>query len=86
MSDRQKPFSTMLKIEWETQVHDFTHPLESVKETDWYLIFEVLDPLVAPRKELEELSRGAPNLLVRAWLRGIMDAREKIALVTGIPF
>lgn len=86
MTDGFKSLPTAIDIATESALPESIHPLESVKDTDWYQIFELMDPFIASRDELEELSRTAPNRRAQDWLAGIMDTRKMFAVVTGIPF
>lgn len=86
MSDHLQPLPTVREIQQSAQSHDYTHPLSSVEKTEWYFIFDTLDPFAAPRSDLEKLSQTSPNLRARDWLRGVIDVREMIAAVTGAPF
>ncbi|RDU98737.1 hypothetical protein [Trinickia dinghuensis] len=86
MTDGFKPFPTAIDIAAESKEKDGTHPLASVEGTDWHLEFELIDPFIATRKELEELWESAPNRRAQDWLTGIMDTRRMYAVVTGNPF
>ncbi|PMS17093.1 hypothetical protein C0Z18_21815 [Trinickia dabaoshanensis] len=86
MTDGFKPFPTAIEIAEQSADADCTHPLASVEGTDWHHEFELIDPFIATRKELEELWLTAPNRRAQDWLTGIMDTRRMYAVVTGNPF
>lgn len=86
MNEEFQTLPTAIDIAGTSPADAGIHPLDSVIGTEWHAVFEVLDPFVAPRAELEDLHRTAPNSRARDWLTGIMDTRRMIAAVTGIPF
>jgi len=86
MTDGFKPLPTAIEIANQYVDSNSTHPLASVEGTEWHQVFDVLDPYIAPREELEELHRSAPNRRAQDWLTGIMDTRKMFAFVTGRPF
>jgi hypothetical protein len=86
MTDGFKPFPTAIEIAGQSHDADSTHPLASVEGTDWHHEFELIDPFIATRKELEDLWLTAPNRRAQDWLTGIMDTRRMYSVVTGNPF
>ena len=86
MTEGFKPLPTAIDIASESNDDDGVHPLKSVEGTDWHHEFELIDPFIATRDELEYLRRTAPNRLAAAWIIGIMDTRKMYAVVTGNPF
>jgi hypothetical protein len=86
MTDGFKPLPTAIEIAEESKDKEGVHPLASVEGTDWHHEFELIDPFIATRTELEELWQTAPNRRAQDWLTGIMDTRKMYAVVTGSPF
>jgi len=86
MTDGFKSLPTAIDIADASSEQGSQHPLASVEGTDWHQVFDVLDPFIASRDELEELHRSAPNRRAQDWLTGIMDTRKMYSVVTGIPF
>ncbi|MEX3960195.1 hypothetical protein [Trinickia sp. EG282A] len=86
MTDGFKPLPTAIDIAQDSQEKEGIHPLASVEGTEWHQVFDLLDPFIAARAELEEMWRTAPNRRAQDWLTGIMDYRKMLAAVTGNPF
>ncbi|PCE30074.1 hypothetical protein [Burkholderia ubonensis] len=86
MIDGFKPLPSAIEIADESQSMDGIHPLSSVEGTEWHRVFDLLDPFIASRDELEELRSSAPNRRAQDWLTGIIDTRKMYAIVTGNPF
>jgi hypothetical protein len=60
MTDGFKPLPTAIEIAEESKAKEGVHPLASVEGTDWHHEFELIDPFIATRTELEELGRPPP--------------------------
>jgi len=86
MIDGFKKLPTATDFSKGAEGKEVVHPLKSVASTDWYQIFDQVDPFVASHDELEELWKNAPSRRAQDWLTGVMDTRRMIAVVTGIKF
>ena len=86
MAEGFKPLPTAIDIASQSKDEEGVHPLASVEGTDWHHEFELIDPFIASRAELEDLRKSAPNRRAADWLTGIMDTRKMYAVVTGNPF
>ncbi|MCC6143752.1 MAG: hypothetical protein IT368_08085 [Candidatus Hydrogenedentes bacterium] len=61
------------------------HPLMSVP-TDFRDLVDVIDPLICTREDLLRLQAEAPTREAAAWLAGIIDTRQMMAIVSGREF
>lgn len=87
-TDEFKPLPTFNEIVQSGQHGEqHLHPIESVAGTEWHVEFtDLISPLTAERKVLEEFRDSAPNSVAAAYVQCVIDMRIEIAAVTGIPF
>lgn len=62
------------------------HPMTAVKDTEWAQSLEDVDIFIAEREVLFQYLESAPTSQVKSWLVGIINTRQMLAAVTGIPF
>jgi hypothetical protein len=80
MTDQFQPLPTAIEIAASDSTTDTTNPLASVEGTEWYQVFDILDPFIAKRDELAELHETAPSRRAQDWIVGLMDIRAMDAI------
>jgi hypothetical protein len=62
-------------------------PLNKVKNTKWYECFiENTDLYICDKKVIEQAHRAAPNNIVKAYVFGIFESRQRHANLSGANF
>jgi hypothetical protein len=64
----------------------YISPAVSLADTEWGAMVEFTDPLIGTPDELLRLYSLSPNDEARAFIVGIMDTLQTMAMVTGCPF
>lgn len=62
-------------------------PLSNVKNTKWYQCFiENTDLYICDKQVIEQAHQAAPNNIVKAYVFGIFESRQRYANLSGANF
>lgn len=62
-------------------------PLNNVKNTTWYERFiENADLYICDKQIIEQAHEEAPNNIVKAYIFGIFESRQRTAILSGANF
>lgn len=65
----------------------FRNPLEHLKSSDWYMIYlEDTDLYLADKDTLRAALEQCPDDAAYAYTFAVIEMRERIAVLSGIPF